>query len=90
MNNLTFGNDFMGYYETIAGGAGAGPSWHGGRLLRRRQRSDFATLSSQRSSMSHDKYEDNWYCLTMVLLLISIRCRDFGASLPCFSARIRN
>lgn len=29
MNNLTFGNAAMGYYETIAGGAGAGPSWHG-------------------------------------------------------------
>ena len=29
MNNLTFGNAKMGYYETIAGGAGAGPSWHG-------------------------------------------------------------
>ena len=24
MNNLTFGNNTMGYYETIAGGAGAG------------------------------------------------------------------
>jgi 5-oxoprolinase (ATP-hydrolysing) len=29
MNNLTFGNDQFAYYETIAGGAGAGPSWHG-------------------------------------------------------------
>lgn len=29
MNNLTFGDDVFGYYETIAGGAGAGPSWHG-------------------------------------------------------------
>jgi len=29
MNNLTFGNTNFGYYETIAGGAGAGPSWHG-------------------------------------------------------------
>lgn len=29
MNNLTFGDDTMGYYETIAGGAGAGPTWHG-------------------------------------------------------------
>jgi 5-oxoprolinase (ATP-hydrolysing) len=29
MNNLTFGDATMGYYETIAGGAGAGPSWHG-------------------------------------------------------------
>ena len=29
MNNLTFGNSTMGYYETIAGGAGAGPTWHG-------------------------------------------------------------
>lgn len=29
MNNLTFGNENFGYYETIAGGAGAGPDWHG-------------------------------------------------------------
>jgi 5-oxoprolinase (ATP-hydrolysing) len=29
MNNFTFGNDAFGYYETIGGGAGAGPDWHG-------------------------------------------------------------
>ncbi|PSC69547.1 5-oxoprolinase isoform B [Micractinium conductrix] len=29
MNNFTFGDPGMGYYETIAGGAGAGPGWHG-------------------------------------------------------------
>lgn len=29
MNNLTFGDESGGYYETIAGGAGAGPGWHG-------------------------------------------------------------
>jgi 5-oxoprolinase (ATP-hydrolysing) len=29
MNNFTFGNDVFGYYETIGGGAGAGPDWHG-------------------------------------------------------------
>jgi len=29
MNNFTFGNDNFGYYETIGGGAGAGPGWHG-------------------------------------------------------------
>lgn len=29
MNNLTFGSSTFGYYETIAGGGGAGPSWHG-------------------------------------------------------------
>ncbi|GAA6023159.1 hypothetical protein JCM10207_005746 [Rhodosporidiobolus poonsookiae] len=28
-NNLTFGRENFGYYETIAGGSGAGPSWHG-------------------------------------------------------------
>lgn len=28
-NNLTFGDDGFGYYETIGGGAGAGPDWHG-------------------------------------------------------------
>lgn len=30
MNNITFGDDKMGgYYETVAGGAGAGPGYHG-------------------------------------------------------------
>ncbi|GAB4825127.1 5-oxoprolinase [Ancistrocladus abbreviatus] len=29
MNNLTFGDDTFGYYETIGGGSGAGPTWHG-------------------------------------------------------------
>jgi len=29
MNNLTFGDESFGYYETIAGGCGAGPTWHG-------------------------------------------------------------
>jgi 5-oxoprolinase (ATP-hydrolysing) len=29
MNNLTFGNDALQYYETIAGGAGAGPDFNG-------------------------------------------------------------
>jgi 5-oxoprolinase (ATP-hydrolysing) len=29
MNNFTFGNARHQYYETIAGGAGAGPGWHG-------------------------------------------------------------
>ena len=29
MNNLSFGNDRLQYYETIAGGAAAGPAWPG-------------------------------------------------------------
>ncbi|CAI0471786.1 unnamed protein product [Linum tenue] len=29
MNNLTFGDDSFGYYETIGGGSGAGPTWEG-------------------------------------------------------------
>ena len=29
MNNFTFGNERFGYYETVGGGAGAGPTWHG-------------------------------------------------------------
>ena len=29
MNNLTFGNERFGYYETICGGAGAGHGWEG-------------------------------------------------------------
>ncbi|KAF2077582.1 hypothetical protein CYY_001123 [Polysphondylium violaceum] len=29
MNNLTFGDEKLGYYETIAGGTGAGPTFNG-------------------------------------------------------------
>ncbi|XP_048477183.1 5-oxoprolinase-like, partial [Rhincodon typus] len=29
MNNITFGNERVGYYETVAGGSGAGPHWDG-------------------------------------------------------------
>jgi len=29
MNNLLFGNEKFGYYETICGGVGAGPNFHG-------------------------------------------------------------
>jgi 5-oxoprolinase (ATP-hydrolysing) len=29
MNNFTFGNDRVQYYETICGGSGAGPTFHG-------------------------------------------------------------
>ena len=28
-NNVTFGDESFGYYETVAGGAGAGPTWNG-------------------------------------------------------------
>jgi 5-oxoprolinase (ATP-hydrolysing) len=33
MNNFTFGNDTHQYYETIAGGAGAGPSFEGASVV---------------------------------------------------------
>jgi 5-oxoprolinase (ATP-hydrolysing) len=29
MNNLSFGDDSFGYYETVCGGSGAGPGFHG-------------------------------------------------------------
>uniref|UniRef100_A0A8D9F168 5-oxoprolinase n=1 Tax=Cacopsylla melanoneura TaxID=428564 RepID=A0A8D9F168_9HEMI len=29
MNNITLGDETWGYYETVGGGAGAGPYWHG-------------------------------------------------------------
>ncbi|XP_076146266.1 5-oxoprolinase [Alosa pseudoharengus] len=29
MNNVSFGSETSGYYETVAGGAGAGPGWNG-------------------------------------------------------------
>lgn len=29
MNNISFGSERVGYYETVAGGAGAGPGWNG-------------------------------------------------------------
>ena len=33
MNNLTFGDDTHQYYETIGGGAGAGPGFHGAHAV---------------------------------------------------------
>ncbi len=33
MNNLLFGNDQFGYYETVCGGAGAGPGFDGGSAV---------------------------------------------------------
>jgi len=33
MNNFTFGNDQHQYYETICGGAGAGPDFHGASAI---------------------------------------------------------
>ena len=33
MNNLSFGNENFQYYETIAGGAGAGPGWPGANAV---------------------------------------------------------
>src|SRR3546814_6545556 len=33
MNNLTFGNDACQYYETIAGGSGAGPGFDGTSVI---------------------------------------------------------
>lgn len=27
MNNITIGDNRFGYYETVAGGSGAGPKW---------------------------------------------------------------
>lgn len=29
MNNITIGDEKWGYYETVGGGSGAGPTWHG-------------------------------------------------------------
>lgn len=29
MNNITIGDETWGYYETVAGGSGAGPEWNG-------------------------------------------------------------
>ncbi|XP_037952130.1 5-oxoprolinase-like [Teleopsis dalmanni] len=29
MNNITIGDEMWGYYETVAGGSGAGPTWNG-------------------------------------------------------------
>jgi 5-oxoprolinase (ATP-hydrolysing) len=33
MNNVLFGNDRFGYYETVCGGAGAGPGFHGASAI---------------------------------------------------------
>jgi 5-oxoprolinase (ATP-hydrolysing) len=64
MNNCTFGDEGLGYYETVAGGAGAGPGWHGRRRV-------FASMPDtctprltafrsflQRRAHAHDQHAD--------------------------------
>ncbi|HEU4452850.1 MAG TPA: hydantoinase B/oxoprolinase family protein, partial [Longimicrobium sp.] len=33
MNNVLWGNERFGYYETVCGGSGAGPGWHGAHAV---------------------------------------------------------
>lgn len=53
MNNFTFGDEGMGYYETIAGGAGAGPGWHGRRCGRPTEPAGSAYMRSGTAARHH-------------------------------------
>ena len=57
MNNLTFGDATLGYYETIAGGAGAGPGWHGASGVQTHMtvRGSAARGSERRPSLGCDR-----------------------------------
>ncbi len=41
MNNLLFGNEKFGYYETICGGVGAGPDFHGADAVHQHMTREF-------------------------------------------------
>src|SRR3546814_15374506 len=52
MNNFTFGNDARQYYETIAGGSGAGPGFDG-RSEERRVGQECVSTGRSRWTPSH-------------------------------------
>jgi len=81
MNNSTFGDEGLGYYETVAGGAGAGPGWHGRRrVLRVCSISARSSLQIffllQRRAHAYDQHAHH-------------RPRDSGAALPCCAPRVQ-
>lgn len=72
MNNFTFGDETMGYYETIAGGAGAGPTWHG--------------ASACQVHMTNTRITGRNFC--RMLQLKMFRCRNIGAKVSCVAQRV--
>jgi len=72
MNNLTFGNDRLQYYETICGGSGAGP--------------DFAGTDAVHTQMTNSRMTDPEVLETRFPVLIrefSIRRNSGGVGLHC-------
>lgn len=60
MNNFNFGNDEYQYYETICGGAGAGPSFHGAHAVHTHMTNTRLTdpeVLEQRYPVVLDKFE---------------------------------
>jgi len=60
MNNVLFGNDSFGYYETVGGGTGAGPDFHGVDAVHHHMTNTRATdpeILEHRYPVRLDKYE---------------------------------
>lgn len=60
MNNVLFGNDSFGYYETIGGGTGAGPSFNGCDAVHHHMTNTAGTdpeVLEQRYPVKLDRYE---------------------------------
>lgn len=62
MNNVLFGNETFGYYETIAGGTGAGEGFHGADAIHQHMTNTRATdpeILEHRYPVRLDRYEIN-------------------------------
>lgn len=60
MNNVLFGNDQFGYYETVGGGTGAGPDFHGADAIHHHMTNTRGTdpeILEYRYPVQLDKYE---------------------------------
>lgn len=64
MNNVLFGNDRFGYYETIAGGTGAGDGYNGADAVHQHMTNTRATdpeILEYRYPVRLDRYEINYH-----------------------------
>ena len=60
MNNVLFGNDSFGYYETVGGGSGAGPDFNGADAVHQHMTNTKGTdpeILEQRYPVRLDRYE---------------------------------
>lgn len=75
MNNISFGNESIGYYETVAGGAGAGPGWKGRSGVHSHMTNTRITdpeILEKRSDMSSNFSDRKLYFLCPVMMILEL------------------